>query len=62
VTYTDSAPAGSRVEAIAREIIGLLDRPVDVPVAVDQAVLREYSAESLAGKLAGVLDLVRGRL
>lgn len=59
VTYSDSAPAGSRVEAIAREIIELLDRPVDVPVAVDQAVLREHSAESLAGALAGVLDLAR---
>jgi hypothetical protein len=61
VTYGDAVPAASRVEAIAREIIELLDRPADTPVAVDPAVLREHSAESLAGALAGVLDLVRGR-
>jgi hypothetical protein len=61
VTYSDAVPAGSHVEAIAREIIELLDRPVDSPVAVDPAVLREHSAESLAGALAGVLNLVRIR-
>jgi hypothetical protein len=61
VTYGDTTPAGARVEAIAREIIELLDRPVDLPVVADAAVLSEHSAESLAGKLAGVLDLVRGR-
>jgi hypothetical protein len=61
VTYSDAVPAGSRVEAIAREIIELLDRPVDSPAAVDPVVLREHSAESLAGALAGVLNLVRVR-
>jgi len=61
VTYGDREPAGSRVEAIARELIGLLDRPLDLPVAVDPVVMREHSAESLAGALAGVFDLVRSR-
>jgi len=61
VTYSDQAPAGTRVDAIAQEFIGLLDRPVDLPGAVDLAVLREHSAEALAGRLAGVLDLARER-
>ena len=61
VTYGDTAPAAARVDAIAREIIELLDRPVDSPVVADAAVLIRHSAESLAGKLAGVLDLARGR-
>lgn len=61
VTYSDQAPAGSRVEAIAREIIGLLDRPEGMPVVIDASVLTEHSAESLAGALAGVLDRVRSR-
>ena len=61
VTYSDAEPAGSRVEAIAGELIELLGRPLDVPVVVDAAVLKEHSAESLAGTLAGVLDVVRGR-
>ena len=60
VTYGDAGPAGSRVEAIARELTAVLDRPADIPVAADAAALRGYSAESLAGVLAGVLDRARG--
>ena len=60
VTYDDTNRAESRIEAIYAELIALVGNHVNGPVAIDVASMREFSAESLAGKLAAVLDQVQG--
>src|SRR5262249_26516236 len=60
VTYNDTARAESRLEAIYAELLALLEHPVYDPTAIDMGVVSEFSAQSLAGKLAAVLEKVRG--
>ncbi len=59
VTYGDSARAESRVEAIYDELAALVANPVYDPADVAMDEMKEFSAESLAGKLADVFDGVR---
>ncbi|MDX2039964.1 MAG: glycosyltransferase [Acidobacteriota bacterium] len=59
VTYGDSARAESRVEAIYDELAALVANPVYDPADVAMDEVKEFSAESLAGKLAEVFDGVR---
>jgi hypothetical protein len=61
VTYNDTARAESRVEEIYRGLTGLVENPMYDPTAVNMEIVREFSAQSLAGKLAAVLDQVRRR-
>jgi len=61
VTYGDSERAEDRVEAIHNQLAALVAEPVynSADVAIDE--VKEFSAESLAGKLADVLDKVKER-
>ena len=59
VTYTDSERAESRTEAIYAELAALIEHPMYDSGAVDDRVLGEFSAEALAGRLAGLLDQLR---
>ncbi len=56
VTYNDRNRAESRVEMIYRELAELVETPLYDPSAVSTAVVEEYSAASLARRLATVLD------
>ncbi len=56
VTYDDAIRAESRVEAIYEELSALVRNPTYDPHAVDHDALADYSARSLAGRLARVLD------
>jgi glycosyltransferase involved in cell wall biosynthesis len=56
VTYTDTERAESRVEAIGAALSALADDRVDDVGNGDDVVLRDCSAEALAGTLADVLD------
>ena len=58
ITYDDEQRAGSRTEEIAEALTALLTNATYDPSAVDLTALGDYSAESLAGRLAGVLDRV----
>jgi hypothetical protein len=58
VTYTDDARAESRVAAIAGHLVDLVQHHDWNPADLDDTGLREFFAESLAGKLADVLDKV----
>jgi glycosyltransferase involved in cell wall biosynthesis len=58
VTYGDAARAESRVEAICEALASLVEQPAYEPGMVDMAVVDEYSAETQARRLAGVLDRV----
>jgi hypothetical protein len=58
VTYDDAGRAATSVAAIARHLGEICEHPVWRESDVDMAGLREYFAESLAGRLAGVLDQV----
>ena len=59
VTYGDAERAESRVEAIYEELAALVAEPVYRPADVAMDEVKEFSAESLAGKLADVFDRVR---
>lgn len=59
VTYNDLGRAESRVESIYAELLALMDGPVYDQEAVGLAEVEKFSAQSLAGRLAAVLDEVR---
>jgi hypothetical protein len=61
ITYDDTVRAGDRTGEIAEALVALLTSTSCAAHAIDLTMLREYSAESLAGKLAGVLDRVTMR-
>lgn len=61
VTYDDASRAESRAEPIYAELASLVENPAYDPAAVDLRKMREFSAESLAGTLASVLDQVSAR-
>jgi hypothetical protein len=56
ITYDDSNRAESRVEAVYAELRSMLDAPIYDPADVRQSVLEEYSARSIAGRLASLFD------
>jgi glycosyltransferase involved in cell wall biosynthesis len=56
VTYGDVDRAASRVEDIYDALAGLVRNAVFDPAAVNLDAVQEYSATSLAGRLAAVLD------
>jgi len=56
VTYGDVDRAASRVEEIYDALASLVKNPVFDPAAVNFEAVREYSARSLAGRLAALLD------
>ncbi len=58
VTYGDQQRAESRVEEIYDELVSLIQDPNYDSRAVDVGKLNEYSARSLAGRLAEVFDQV----
>jgi hypothetical protein len=58
VTYSDTARAASRVEAIAEALADLARQPEWCERDVDASALAEFFAENLAGRLADVLDRV----
>lgn len=60
VTYDDEHPAESRVEALYDELRALFTSPPPDPTLLDLDVVHEFSARSMAARLAGVLDLARG--
>jgi len=56
VSYGDVDRAASRVEAVYEALAALVRNPVFDPTAVNLDAIGEYSAQSLAGKLATILD------
>ena len=58
VTYGDVDRAASQVEAVYEALAALVRNPVFDPAAVSLEVIGEYSARSLAGRLATILDRV----
>ena len=56
VTYGDAERAPSRVEGIYDALAALVKNPVFDPATVDLDVVREYSAKSMAARLAAILD------
>jgi hypothetical protein len=56
VTYNDTNRAESRAEAICDAFAALVENPVYDPRAVDSEIIGQYSAESMAGRLARVLE------
>jgi hypothetical protein len=62
VTYSDSARAASRVDAIFDALVPMIETPVWRASDVDLTQLTEFSAETLAGRLAGVFDRVAERI
>jgi len=60
VSYGDVDRAAARVEAIYGALAALVKNPVFDFAAVSLEAVREYSAKSLAGRLATVLDQVSG--
>lgn len=61
VTYNDTTRAQSRQEEIYTELSALIENPTYDSAAIDMEVVNEFSARSLAGKLATVLEQVRRR-
>ena len=68
ITYTDAERAESRVDAICGALSALIDHPGHHPAVDGRAAARgeasgygEFSAAALAGKLAAILEHVRGR-
>jgi hypothetical protein len=57
VTYSDTARAEAKTEAVFASLISLLDRSSSSETT-DISRLAEFFAENLAGRLAGVLDRV----
>jgi hypothetical protein len=62
VTYGDVDRAASRVEDIYEALAALVRNPVFDPAAMNLDALQEYSAKSLAGRLASVLDQAGDRV
>lgn len=60
VTYSALDPAGNHAAEIATALESLVDRPFPEAVEWPAAELDQFSARSLAGELAHVLDLVAG--
>jgi hypothetical protein len=58
VAYDDLNRAESKVEELSNHLWAMVASVAYDPEAVDVSVLEEYSARSLAGKLAGVFDAV----
>ena len=58
VTYGDRERAASRIDAIAAELIALVEEPVADSAAFDAQVLGECSARALAGRLGALFDQV----
>jgi hypothetical protein len=58
VTYGDVDRAPSRVEEISEALASLVRNPVFDPAAMDLEAVQAYSARSLAGRLARMLDQV----
>jgi hypothetical protein len=56
VTYDDVVRAEAQVEVVGAALTALLEAPAYDPQAVDLGVVMEFSARSLAGRLAAVLD------
>jgi hypothetical protein len=61
VTYTESEPAGSRVEAIYSALVALIESAPCDPAPVLTDTMEEYSARGLAGGLARILAQVQKR-
>ena len=61
VTYGDTEPAGSRVEAIFAALVALFAAPAADPAPERVTTLEAYSARALAGKLARVLTQLSER-
>ena len=61
VTYGDTARAEAQVEAIFDRLAALVEHPVWREDDVNPARFGTFFAESLAGRLAGVLDRVATR-
>ena len=61
VSYGDVDRAASRVEDICDALAALVRNPLFDPAAVNVDAIREYSAKSLAGRLAAVLDEAAAR-
>jgi hypothetical protein len=59
VTYNDASRAESRTEAIYAGLLLLVENPVYDASAVDWEVVKTFSAEALAGRLAAVFERVR---
>ena len=57
VTYSDQDRAESRQQQIAATLLEMMNAVYD-PGAVNWSALQEFSAERLAGRLAGIFDLV----
>jgi hypothetical protein len=60
VTYSDRDRAEAQVEALSRELAAVIETGVQELAPVSLQALYAYSAESLAGSLAGVFDRVAG--
>ncbi len=60
MTYDDEHPAESRIEALYDELHALITSPPPDPGMLDLDVVQEFSARSMAGRLAQVLDLAGG--
>jgi hypothetical protein len=60
VTYGDVDRAASRIEAVYEALAALVRNPVFDPTAVNLDAIGEYSARSLARKLATILDRAAG--
>ena len=58
VTYADTERAGSQWEKIYTSLVVMLSCPCDGTVSLDVAVMREFSSDVLAGKLAMVFERV----
>ena len=59
VTYGDAERAESCVEAIYKNLAALVAEPVYRPADIEMDEVKEFSAESLAGKLAEVFEKLR---
>jgi hypothetical protein len=60
VSYGDVDRAASRIEAVYEALAALVRNPIFDPTAVNLDAIWEYSAQSLAGKLATILDRAAG--
>lgn len=61
ITYSREDPAENRAAAIAEALRSLVEHPFADAIQWPSAALDTFSARSLAGNLAHVLDLVAGR-
>jgi hypothetical protein len=59
VTYNDMDRAESQLDVIYAELASVIENPMYDSTAIDMGAVSEFSARSLAGKLATVLEQVR---